>query len=181
MQLTHIMDLLAQVAAEIPYIVIQPLIFSAIVYPMVGFQMTFEKFIWFVMYMILSFMDYTLYGMMAVALTPSPEIAAGLSFLIFMIWYFFSGFIITRKVIDSFNSFSLRNFDRRMDVSVYDALPLTFTGDAHVVEVDVLGRSSSMDPIWACVFTARRPHGTNPCVGPARPTSDEVFGGVLRP
>lgn len=68
-----------------------------------------------------------------------------------------------------------------MDVSVYDALPLTFTGDAHVVEVDVLGRSSSMDPIWACVFTAWRPHGTNPCVGPARPTSDEVFGGVLRP
>ncbi|XBI35443.1 hypothetical protein VPH35_121123 [Triticum aestivum] len=90
---------IGQVAAEIPYIVIQPLIFSAIVYPMVGFQMTFEKFIWFVMYMILSFMDYTLYGMMAVALTPSPEIAAGLSFLIFMIWNFFSGFIITRKAM----------------------------------------------------------------------------------
>lgn len=33
-----------QVAAEIPYMVIQPLIFTAIVYPMVGFQLVVKKF-----------------------------------------------------------------------------------------------------------------------------------------
>jgi hypothetical protein len=66
---------LAQVVAEIPYILIQPLIFTAIVYPMVELQLTAKKFSLFALYMMLSFMDYTLYGMMAIALTPSAEIA----------------------------------------------------------------------------------------------------------
>ncbi|KAK3129218.1 hypothetical protein QOZ80_6BG0473910 [Eleusine coracana subsp. coracana] len=66
---------------------------------MVGFQLTITKFFWFVLYMVMSFMDYTLYGMMVVALTPNIEIAAGLSFLIFMIWNVFSGFIISRKMM----------------------------------------------------------------------------------
>lgn len=83
-----------QIGVEIPYMLIQVFIFSSIVYPMVGFQLTITKFFWFVLYMILSFTDYTLYGMMAVALTPNIEIAAGLSFLIFMIWNVFSGFIV---------------------------------------------------------------------------------------
>jgi ABC-type multidrug transport system permease subunit len=87
-----------QIGVEIPYMLIQVFIFSSIVYPMVGFQLTVTKFFWFVLYMILSFTDYTLYGMMAVALTPNIEIASGLSFLIFMIWNVFSGFIVARKV-----------------------------------------------------------------------------------
>lgn len=66
---------------------------------MIGFQMTASKFFWFVLYMALSFMYYTLYGMMTVALTPSTEIAAGLSFLIFIFWNVFSGFIIGREVL----------------------------------------------------------------------------------
>ncbi|ONM53994.1 ABC transporter G family member 34 [Zea mays] len=91
--------IIAQVAAEIPYMVIQPLIFSAIVYPMVGFQLAVKKFFLFVLYMILIFMDYTLYGMMAVALTPTAEIATGLSLTIFVVWNFFSGFIVTVKAM----------------------------------------------------------------------------------
>ncbi|TVU11149.1 hypothetical protein EJB05_44716, partial [Eragrostis curvula] len=90
---------IAQIAVEIPYMLTQVVIFSAIVYPMVGFQLTITKFLWFVLYMIMSFMDYTLYGMMVVALTPNIEIAAGLSFLIFMIWNVFSGFIVARKMM----------------------------------------------------------------------------------
>eukprot|EP00267_Zea_mays_P044946 XP_020397175.1 ABC transporter G family member 45 [Zea mays] len=88
---------ITQIGIEIPYMIIQVFIFSAIVYPMAGFQLTVTKFFWFVLYMILSFTDYTLYGMMAVALAPSIEIASGLSFLIFMIWNVFSGFIVSRK------------------------------------------------------------------------------------
>nr|CAB3453027.1 unnamed protein product [Digitaria exilis] len=90
---------IAQIGVEIPYMLVQVFIFSAIVYPMVGFQLNVTKFFWFVLYMILSFTDYTLYGMMAVALTPNIEIAAGLSFLIFMIWNVFSGFIVARKMM----------------------------------------------------------------------------------
>lgn len=78
---------------------IQVCIFSAVVYPMVGFQQTITKFFWFVLYVTLSFMDFTLYGMMVVALTPNQEIAAALSIFVFLIWNIFSGFIIPRKVI----------------------------------------------------------------------------------
>lgn len=82
-----------------PYMFVQVFIFAAIVYPMIGFQLTAGKFFWFVFYMVLSFMYYTLYGMMTVALTPNIEIAAGLSFLIFIFWNVFSGFIIGREVL----------------------------------------------------------------------------------
>ncbi|KAG8087771.1 hypothetical protein GUJ93_ZPchr0010g9291 [Zizania palustris] len=90
---------IAQVSVELPYMFVQVLIFSSIVYPMVGFEMTASKFFWFALYMVLSFMYYTLYGMMTVALTPNIEIAAGLSFLIFIFWNVFSGFIIAREMI----------------------------------------------------------------------------------
>jgi hypothetical protein len=61
--------------------------------------MTATKYFWFALYMVLSFLYYTLYGMMTVALTPNIEIAAGLSFLIFIFWNVFSGFIIGRQVL----------------------------------------------------------------------------------
>ncbi|CAM0911760.1 unnamed protein product [Alopecurus aequalis] len=90
---------IAQVAIELPYMLVQVAIFASIVYPMIGFQMTAGKFFWFFLYMVLSFMYYTLYGMMTVALTPNIEIAAGLSFVIFIFWNVFSGFIIGRELI----------------------------------------------------------------------------------
>lgn len=89
---------IAQVLVELPYMLVQVLIFSSIVYPMIGFQLTAGKFFWFFLYLVMSFMYYTLYGMMTVALTPNIEIAMGLSFLIFIFWNVFSGFIITREV-----------------------------------------------------------------------------------
>jgi uncharacterized membrane protein (DUF373 family) len=83
------------------------MIFSSIVYPMIGFQVTASKFFWFFLYQVMSFMYYTLYGMMTVALTPNIEIAMGLSFLIFIFWNVFSGFIIVREVTPHLNR--LRN------------------------------------------------------------------------
>ncbi|KAM0870503.1 hypothetical protein ACQ4PT_039969 [Festuca glaucescens] len=90
---------IAQVEVELPYMLVQVFIFAAIVYPMIGFQMIVVKFFWFVLYMVLSFMYYTVLGMMTVALTPNIEIASGLSFLIFIFWNFFSGFLIARELI----------------------------------------------------------------------------------
>ncbi|VAI24826.1 unnamed protein product [Triticum turgidum subsp. durum] len=90
---------IAQMAIELPYIIVQVLVFAMIVYPMIGFQMTTVKLFWFLLYMMLSFMYYTLYGMMTVALTPNLEMASGLSFLIYVFWNVFSGFIIGRELI----------------------------------------------------------------------------------
>ncbi|CAO2164993.1 unnamed protein product [Urochloa humidicola] len=90
---------IAQVSVELPYMLVQVLIFSSIVYPMIGFELTAGKFFWFFLYLVMSFMYYTLYGMMTVALTPNIEIAMGLSFLIFIFWNVFSGFIIAREMM----------------------------------------------------------------------------------
>ncbi|VAH97308.1 unnamed protein product [Triticum turgidum subsp. durum] len=90
---------IAQVAIELPYMLVQVFIFATIVYTMIGFQMTANKFFWFLLYMVLSYMYYTLFGMMTVALTPNIEIASGLSFLIFIFWNIFSGFMIGREMI----------------------------------------------------------------------------------
>ncbi|KAJ3692680.1 hypothetical protein LUZ60_011775 [Juncus effusus] len=90
---------IAQMLIEAPYMIVQVLIFSVIIYPMVGFEFTVVKFLWFVFFLMLSFLYYTLYGMMTVALTPNIEIASGLSFLVFVLWNVFSGFIIPRKMI----------------------------------------------------------------------------------
>ncbi|CAL5000751.1 unnamed protein product [Urochloa decumbens] len=90
---------IAQVSVELPYMLVQVLIFSSIVYPMIGFELTAGKFFWFFLYLVMSFMYYTLYGMMTVALTPNIEIAMGLSFLIFIFWNVFSGFIISRELM----------------------------------------------------------------------------------
>ena len=86
-------------AVELPYMLVQVFIFAATVYPMIGFQMIAVKVFWFVLYMVLSFMYYTLLGMMTVALTPNIEIASGLSFLIFIFWNVFSGFLVAREVL----------------------------------------------------------------------------------
>ncbi|XP_020691517.1 ABC transporter G family member 45 isoform X1 [Dendrobium catenatum] len=90
---------IAQVAIEIPYIIVQVLIFSSTVYTMAGFQLVVSKFLWFVLFMLLSFFYFTLFGMMAVALTPIQDVAALLSFLIFILWNLFSGFMLPRKLI----------------------------------------------------------------------------------
>ncbi|KAG6525841.1 hypothetical protein ZIOFF_015812 [Zingiber officinale] len=90
---------IAQVAIEIPYIVSQALIFSAIVYPMIGFSFTVAKFFWFILFLILSFVYFALFGMMTISLTPNQEIAALLSFFLFVMWNIFSGFFIPQKMI----------------------------------------------------------------------------------
>ncbi|KAK1604647.1 hypothetical protein QYE76_028320 [Lolium multiflorum] len=88
-----------EVAIELPYMFVLVFMFVAIVYPMIGFQMTASKFFWFLLYMVLSYMYFTLLGLMTVALAPNIEIASGLSFLFFLFWNVFSGFTIGRKLI----------------------------------------------------------------------------------
>ncbi|XP_020531339.1 ABC transporter G family member 39 isoform X2 [Amborella trichopoda] len=90
---------IAQVVIEIPYIVIQVLLFVLIVYPMIGFSWMGAKFLWFTLFMLLSIIYFTLFGMMTVALTPTQELAGILSFLVFILWNIFSGFYIARPMI----------------------------------------------------------------------------------
>ncbi|XP_061346220.1 pleiotropic drug resistance protein 1-like isoform X4 [Gastrolobium bilobum] len=86
-----------QVAIEIPYVLIQTLVYGVIVYAMIGFDWTPTKFFWYILFMFFSFLYFTLYGMMAVGATPDPNIAAIVSIGFYLIWNLFSGFVIPRS------------------------------------------------------------------------------------
>ncbi|KAI8558580.1 hypothetical protein RHMOL_Rhmol04G0105600 [Rhododendron molle] len=83
-----------QVVIEIPYIFVQTAIYGVIVYSMIGFDWTADKFFWYIFFMYFTLLYYTFYGMMAVAVTPNHHIAAIVSTAFYMIWMLFSGFII---------------------------------------------------------------------------------------
>ncbi|XVF55669.1 hypothetical protein PTKIN_Ptkin06aG0055600 [Pterospermum kingtungense] len=89
----------AQVAIETIYTAIQTLIYSLLLYSMIGFQWTAMKFLWFYYYILTCFIYFTLYGMMVVALTPGHQIAAIVMSFFLSFWNLFSGFLIPRTQI----------------------------------------------------------------------------------
>ncbi|CAN6442072.1 unnamed protein product [Victoria cruziana] len=89
---------LAQVLIEIPYVLVQALIYCIIVYAMIGYELTAVKFFWFLFFMYTAFLYFTYYGMMAVALTPNYHVAYIVSAAFYAIWNLFSGFIIPQPV-----------------------------------------------------------------------------------
>ncbi|XP_020206411.1 pleiotropic drug resistance protein 2 isoform X1 [Cajanus cajan] len=90
---------IAQVAIECIYIAIQTFTFTFILYSMMGFLWQADKFLWFYYFMFMSFVCFTLYGMMTVALTPNPQIAAIIMSFFLVFWNVFSGFIIFKSQI----------------------------------------------------------------------------------
>ncbi|KAK6137135.1 hypothetical protein DH2020_029128 [Rehmannia glutinosa] len=59
----------SQFLIEIPYVFVQTIVYSLIVYSMMGFDWTGEKFLWFIYFMFFSLLYFVLYGMMTVAVT----------------------------------------------------------------------------------------------------------------
>uniref|UniRef100_A0A0D3ENE7 ABC transporter domain-containing protein n=1 Tax=Oryza barthii TaxID=65489 RepID=A0A0D3ENE7_9ORYZ len=85
-----------QVAIELPYILVQTLVYGVLVYSMIGFEWTVAKFIWYLFFMYFTLLYFTFFGMMAVGLTPNESIAAIISPAIYNAWNLFSGYLIPR-------------------------------------------------------------------------------------
>ncbi|KAL5537371.1 hypothetical protein UlMin_046283 [Ulmus minor] len=81
---------------EIPYIFCQAAAYCILVYAMIGFEWTAEKFFWYLFFTYFAMFYFTFYGMMTVAVTPNHHIATIVSFAFFGIWNLFSGFIVPR-------------------------------------------------------------------------------------
>ncbi|WOG84120.1 hypothetical protein DCAR_0103301 [Daucus carota subsp. sativus] len=94
---------LAQVVVEVPHVLVQTVVYGAIVYSMIGFEWSGAKFFWYLLFMFATLLYYTFYGMMTVALTPNLSLATILAGSLFGIWNLFSGFVIPVTV-------SLENF-----------------------------------------------------------------------
>ncbi|XP_027349852.1 pleiotropic drug resistance protein 1-like isoform X2 [Abrus precatorius] len=89
----------AQVVIELPYILVQSVVYCVIVYAMIGFEWTVSKFFWCLFFMFFTFLYYTYYGMMSVAVTPNQHISTIVSSAFYSGWNLFSGFIVPRPRI----------------------------------------------------------------------------------
>ncbi|XP_062082924.1 pleiotropic drug resistance protein 2-like [Humulus lupulus] len=89
----------AQVAIETVYVLIQTFIYSMILYSMIGYDWTPEKFFYFYYFIFMCFTYFSMYGMMVVALTPGHQIAAIVMSFFLSFWNLFSGFMIPRPLI----------------------------------------------------------------------------------
>ncbi|KAG5404332.1 hypothetical protein IGI04_010451 [Brassica rapa subsp. trilocularis] len=90
---------ISKVAVEIMYNTIQTGVYTLILYSMIGYDWTVTKFFWFYYYMLTSFIYFTFYGMMLMALTPNPQIAGICMSFFVVLWNLFSGFLIPRPQI----------------------------------------------------------------------------------
>ncbi|KAJ1284239.1 hypothetical protein BS78_03G189900 [Paspalum vaginatum] len=85
---------LAQVMIEIPYVFIQSVMFTLVLYPMVGYAWALTNFLWFLYFMFTTFLYFTYYGMVSVSLSPNCEMSLVISAAFYNIWSIFSGFVI---------------------------------------------------------------------------------------
>ncbi|CAH9092037.1 unnamed protein product [Cuscuta epithymum] len=88
----------AMIVGEVPYVLGQAIIYSGIVYSMIGFEWRGGKFWWYLLIMFLTFLYSDFLGMMSVAMTPNLDTASIFSIACFGIWNLFSGFLIPRPV-----------------------------------------------------------------------------------
>lgn len=89
----------AQVAIETIYVAFQTIIYSLLLYSMIGFKWEADKVFYFYYFIFTSFTYMSMYGMMVVALTPGQQIAAIVSSFLLSFWNLFSGFLIPRPLI----------------------------------------------------------------------------------
>ncbi|XP_065020887.1 pleiotropic drug resistance protein 2-like isoform X1 [Musa acuminata AAA Group] len=89
----------AQVSIELIYIPPLGLLYSLLLFPMIGFSWRADAFLWFFFFIVICFVYFVLYGMMVIALTPNHHIASILSSFFYNFWNLFAGFVIARPLI----------------------------------------------------------------------------------
>ncbi|OMO57673.1 reverse transcriptase [Corchorus capsularis] len=89
----------AQVAIETIYVAFQTLMYSLLLYSMIGYEWQADKFFYFYYFIFMCFTYMSMYGMMVVALTPGHQIAAIVSSFLLSFWNLFSGFLVPRPLI----------------------------------------------------------------------------------
>ncbi|CAI0467872.1 unnamed protein product [Linum tenue] len=89
----------AQGIVEIPYIVVQTILYSIITYFMINFERDAGKFFTYVVFMFLTFTYFTFFGMMAVGLTDTQSLSAVVSAVFYTFCDLLSGFLISKQFV----------------------------------------------------------------------------------
>lgn len=87
-----------QIAIEIPYIIIQSLIFGIITYFSVGFHFSVYKLLWYLGTVFFTVLYFTYLGMLIISVSPSIQVATVYSSTFFIMSNVFTGFLIPRTV-----------------------------------------------------------------------------------
>ncbi|KAJ7973218.1 Pleiotropic drug resistance ABC transporter [Quillaja saponaria] len=90
---------LAQVAVEVPYIIIQTVAIVIITYPMIGFYGSAYKVFWYFYTMFCTFLYFNYLGLLLVSVTPNFMVANILTSAFYSLFNLFSGFIIPKQRI----------------------------------------------------------------------------------
>ncbi|KAG5572720.1 hypothetical protein H5410_062486 [Solanum commersonii] len=83
-----------RVISGIPYIIIETTYYTLIVYTMVGFELISAKFFWFYLVTFFSFLYFTYFGMMTIAITPNHNVASIFAATFFSLFNLLSCFFI---------------------------------------------------------------------------------------
>ncbi|KAL5582721.1 hypothetical protein UlMin_015163 [Ulmus minor] len=90
---------LAQVTIEVPYILIDAVIFVIVTYPMIGYYGTTYKVLWYFYGLLCSFLYFKYLGMMLVSVSPNPNIAIILLSFCSRLFNLFAGFLLPKPKI----------------------------------------------------------------------------------
>lgn len=89
---------LSQGLVELPYILVQSILYGVVTYFLIRFEFSAAKFFWYLLFTYLTLTFFTFYGMMAVAISPALHLATIMSSMFYSIWFIFAGFFIPYKV-----------------------------------------------------------------------------------
>ena len=83
---------------EVIYNIFQGILYTVLIYAMIGYDWKADKFFYFLFFISASFNYFTLFGMMMVASTPSALLANILATFALPLWNLFAGIFIYRPV-----------------------------------------------------------------------------------
>ncbi|KVH92050.1 AAA+ ATPase domain-containing protein [Cynara cardunculus var. scolymus] len=87
------------IIVELPFVLVQTMYYTLILYAMLSFEWTVAKFFWFFFISFFTFLYFTCYGLMIVSITPNHQAASIFAAAINVLFNLFSGFFIPRPRI----------------------------------------------------------------------------------
>ncbi|CAI5933279.1 unnamed protein product [Closterium sp. NIES-65] len=85
---------LAQGVIELPYLLVQTVVYSLLTYCMILFEWTPRKFLWYLLFQFLTLLYFTCFGMIASAITPAEGLGMLFSAFIYSFWNLLYGFLL---------------------------------------------------------------------------------------
>jgi len=140
---------LAQQAVELPYLIVQTILYSSIVYWMVYFAVDAAKFFLFCLFFLLTLIYFVNFGVAAVCLTPNVALSNVLCSFFFGLWNLTCGFLIPRPSMPAYwrwfyyinpVSWSLYSLAVSQLGDLDDTLIVDFTGQTQTVPVFLADR-----------------------------------------